>query len=120
MAQRRSGTIQLAIDGEIQDAAGSFSYNLGQPKREALVGHDRVHGFKELPQAPFIEGEITDRGTLDLAALLNSTDVTVTLSLANEKVVVLREAFFSGEGTVSTEDAKIAVRFEGISAEEVS
>lgn len=48
--QRRAGLIQVQVNGEVQDAKGSFSYNLGRPKREAIPGSDRVHGFKEMPQ----------------------------------------------------------------------
>jgi hypothetical protein len=118
--QRRAGLIQLQVNGEIQDARGSFSYNLGRPKREAMVGADRVHGYKEMPQVAFIEGAITDRGTLDLAALATGRDLTVTLSLANGKVIVLRDAWFAGEGTASTEEAEITVRWEGANAEEIS
>jgi hypothetical protein len=120
MSQRRAGLIQLQVNGEIHDAKGSFSYNLGRPMREAMIGADRVHGYKETPQIAFIEGAITDRGTLDVAALASGRDLTVTLSLANGKVIVLRDAWFAGEGTASTEEAEIPVRWEGSNAEEIS
>jgi hypothetical protein len=112
-AQRRAGLIQLQINGAIQDAKGSFTYNLGLPKREPIVGSDGVHGYKETPQVPFIEGAITDRDTLDLTALASGRDLTVTLTVGNGKVIVLREAWWAGEGTVSTEEAEIPVRWEG-------
>lgn len=118
--QRRAGLIQLQVNGEIFDARGSFSYNLGRPKREAMVGADRVHGYKEAPQVAFIEGAITDRGNLDVAALITGRDLTVTLSLGNDKVIVLRDAWFAGEGTASSEEAEIPVRWEGANAEEIS
>ena len=118
--QRRAGLIQLQTQGVIQDARGSFSYNLGQVKRDTIVGADTVHGYKEVPQAPFIEGSITDRGTLDLAALATGTQLTITLALANGKTIVLRNAWFAGEGTASTEEAEIPVRWEGQSANEVT
>lgn len=118
--QRRAGIIQLQTNGEIQDAKGSFSYNLGTPKREAIVGQDRVHGYKEMPQVAFIEGTITDRGTLDLRLLATARDLTVTLTLANGKIVSLGEAWFAGDGTGTTEEAEIEVRWEGSSAEEIS
>lgn len=120
MSQRRGGIIQFQVAGVIQDAKGNFTYNLGRPVRETLVGSDKVHGFSEKPQPCFIEGEITDRGTLDLAALVEAQDVTVSLELANGKVVILRDAWFAGEGTGNTEEGNIAVRFEGRNAEEVS
>lgn len=120
MSQRRGGIIQLQIDGEIHDAKGNFTYNLGRAKREAIVGSDTVHGYTEKPQVAFIEGEITDRGTLDLADLVTTKLATITLELANGKVVVLRDGWFAGEGTGNTDEGNIAVRFEGASAEEVS
>lgn len=117
--QRRGGMISLQLNGEIQDCKGSFTVNLGRPTREAIVGADRVHGYSEKPQVAYIEGEITDRGTLDLDKLVTLTGATVTLETAVGKVYVLRDAWYAGEGTLSTEEGNIAVRFEGISAEEV-
>jgi len=77
-----------------------------------------VHGYKGMPRVPFIEGEITDRGNLDLAAFQALTDATITLELANGKTVILRDAWYSADGDVGTEEANIQVRFEGLSAEE--
>ena len=118
-SNRRGGIVYFKVDGERYDAKGNFSYNLGRHKREAVVGHDGVHGYKELPQVPYIEGEPTDRWNLDLAKLLRMDNATVTLELANGKIIVLRNAWFAGEGTVQTEEGTIALRFEGISAEEI-
>lgn len=117
---RRSGIISFKKNGELLDAKGNFTYNLGQPKRDAIVGADRVHGYKEMPQVPYIEGEITDRAGLDLESFLNLTNETMTLELANGKVITLREAWYAGDGNVQTEEANITVRFEGMSAEEIS
>jgi len=118
--QRRAGLIQVQINGEIADAKGSFSYNLGRPKRDALIGSDGVHGFKETPQVAMIEGVITDRGSLDVAALVSGTNQTVTLTLGNGKVIVLRDGWFAGEGTASSEEAEVPVRWEGANGEEIS
>lgn len=120
MSNSRAGRIFLKIDGTQQDAKGNFTYNLGGDKREAILGPDKVHGFKSLPQVPFIEGEITDRGDLDLAALQAIEDTTVTLELTNGKAVVLRNAWYAADGNVQTEEANVQIRFEGISAEELS
>lgn len=118
-ANRRGGIINLQVNGQVFDCTGNFSYSLGRPKREMLIGHDRVHGFKEIPQVPYIEGEIRDAGDLDTDSLLNGVDATVTLKLANGKTIMLRDACFAGEGKGDTEDGKIAVRWEGKGAEEV-
>lgn len=118
--QRRAGIIQVQVDGEVMDAKGAFSYNLGAPKRDAIVGQDRIHGYKEFPQQAFIEGSITDRGSLDLKALVTGKNQTITIQLANGKMVVLRDGWFAGEGTGATDEGEIAVRWEGNEAEEIS
>ncbi len=120
MAQRIAGKISFNVGGVRQNAKGSFSYNLGRSIREAVVGSDTVHGYMEKPQVAFIEGEISDRSGLDLAALVDVTSETVTLELGNGKVIALREAWFAGEGTGNSEEGNIAVRYEGISADEVA
>lgn len=122
MSQRRAGIIFFKIDGAQYDAKGSFTYGLGKPTRESIVGSDGLHGYKEMPTAPFIEGEITDRKELNVDALASITDGTITLELANGKVVVLRSAFHTNKDglTGQTEEGNIPVRFEGASAEEIS
>lgn len=116
---RVGGLIALKIDGDLVKAKGNFTYNLGAPKRDAVIGADAVHGYKEVVQVPFIEGELTDHRGMSLEALVYGEDKTITLELANGKVIVLREAWFAGEGTGNTEEGNIAIRFEGLSAEEI-
>lgn len=120
MSNRRSGIIFLKVSGVQYDAKGSFTYDIGSPKRDAIVGSDRVHGYKELPKVPYIEGEITDASTLDLSTFTQIDNATITLELANGKVVILRDAWYAGDGTVQTEEANVQVRFEGMSGEEIS
>lgn len=116
---RRGGVIYFKVDGAQYDAKGSFTYNLGKAKREAIVGADAVHGYKETIQPPYIEGEITDRSTLDLAKFVTLDGATITLELGNGKVISLRDAWYAADGNVETEEGNIQVRFEGLGAEEV-
>ena len=116
---RRGGIIFVKINGEIYNAKGNFTYNLGKSKRDAIVGADAIHGYKETPQIPFIEGEFTDAPTMDLEKLVTAENATVTLELANGKVISLREAWYAGEGTGNTDEGNIGVRFEAISGEEI-
>lgn len=120
MSNRVGGIIQLKINGVEMSAKGAFTYNIGRNKKEAVLGADRVHGYKEMPQIAFIEGEITDRYNMDLDALVNTTDATVFLALGNKKLITLRQAWFAAEGTGNTEEGNIGVRFEGMSGEEAN
>lgn len=117
MAQRAGGIIQLIVGGELYQARGNFTYNLGRPVREAIVGADTVHGYKETPQVAFIEGEITDRDTLNLAQLVSMQGVTIVLTLANGKTVALQNAWYAAEGTGNTDEGNIGFRFEGVGGE---
>jgi Phage tail tube protein len=116
---RVGGIIQFQVQGEIYSAKGNFTYNLGRPKREAVVGSSDIPGYKETPQVAFVEGEITDRGDLDLKRLVDTVDATITLQLATGKVISLRDAFYAGEGTGNTDEGNIGVRFEAADAQEV-
>lgn len=118
MARRVGGIFNLKVDGELYKAKGNFTYNIGSPKREGVVGADGVHGFKENPQVPFAKGEITDDPELSLSVLTTAEDATVTLELANGKVITISEAWYAGEGTGNTEEGNIGFRFEGMRGDE--
>ncbi len=120
MSQRKAGIIQVSLNGVLQDAKGAFTYNLGKPIRKAIVGSDGVHGYTEEPQVAFVEGAFTDRGSLDLEALVTMEGALVTVNLANQKVIVLRDAWYAGEGSATTEEGEIVIRFEGKSAQEIA
>lgn len=109
---RRAGIIYLKVNGDLKECVGEFTYNLGKPKKSALKGADKVHGYGEEVQVAFIEGEIRDSNGLDLGKLCEIDGETVTLELANGKTIVLREAWYAGEGTGKTSDASIGCRFE--------
>jgi len=117
---RRGGFMTIQLNGNSYDAVGSFTINYGAPKRDELVGPDRVHGYKEVPQVPFISGMIRDGSALDIVNdILNATNATLTLSLANGKAGMLEQAWYALEGDVDTEEGTIAIKFCGKSASEI-
>ena len=116
---RIAGVAFLKVDGVQRKVIGNFNYNLGVPKKTMLTGHDGVHGHSEMPQVPYIEGEIRDESDLSVEELRKIEDATITLELANGKTVVLRNAIEASDGTVGTENANVQVRWEGLEAEEI-
>ncbi|WP_251976716.1 phage tail tube protein [Salinicola avicenniae] len=120
MSKRQGGIIFVKADGRLYKAKGSFTYNLGKPQRNAIIGSDgRAHGFSEQGQVAYIEGEFTDDADLDLATLVTLEDATVTLELANDKVISLREAWYAGDGNGQTEEGNITARFDAVEGEEI-
>lgn len=117
--KRIGGIIFVKANGTQYRAKGSWTYNLGKLKREGIAGADGVHGYKAMPQVPFIEGTITDDSEISLETLLDLDDATITLELANGKVISLSQAWFAGEGNVTTEEGEIEARFEGMECDEI-
>lgn len=113
------GIIELKLNGEIYLAKGNFTYNLGKPKYEPVIGADRVHGYKGTPQAARIEGEITDTSELDVEKIVTVNNATATLSLENGKIIVLKNARYTGDGDIQTEEGNIQLVLHGLSAEEI-
>lgn len=113
MNSRVGGTLFLKVDSELFQAKGNFTYNINPFKRESVIGIDGRHGFKEIPQVMFIEGTITDSDELDLPKFQAIRDATITLELANGKVISLDQAVYTADGDVDTEEGEIQVRFEG-------
>ena len=116
---RVGGIIQLKVDGQLYQAKGAFDYDIGTPLKEGVVGMDRVHGYKETPQIPYIEGTITDSPEISFEDLSATSDATVTLDLANGKTIVLRNAWWASNSKGNSEEGEIEARFEGLSAEEI-
>ena len=117
MASRIGGTLFIAVNGVRLAVKGNWNLNPGRPKREGVVGMDQVHGYKETPQVPSIEGEATVMPDTDVPALLEVRDATITAELANGQTGVLREAWQAGDGVYGTEEGNLALRFEGMSME---
>lgn len=120
MSQRKGGIIQVQVNGVLYDAKGDFDVNLGSPKRSAIIGSSGVHGFKEEPQPASAKGKFTDRGNLDLKTLTTLEDATLTIQAANGKTYVLRNAWYSGDGTVNTGEGEINAEFEATDGEEIA
>lgn len=119
---RIAGIVELKVNGELYKVAGAVTYSLGKPTREAIVGHDGVHGYKEMPTVPYLECDLTDYSEFSLDRLSEVTNATITVTLANGKVVVFRKAWCTNKDglAVESENAKVSVRFEAMSAEEVA
>lgn len=119
MSRRVGGLLFLKVDGVQYQAKGEFTYSLLKFKREMVVGADGVHGYKEMPVAPFIEGAITDSDDLGIDDILNISDSTVTIQLANGKTISLEHAAYVADGETKSEEGEIQFRVEGTDGAEI-
>lgn len=116
---RVAGVAYFKVDGVQFSAKGSFSHSITPTTREGIAGQDGVHGQKEMPKVPYIEGTITTIEGFNIEDLHAITDATVTLECANNTAVMLRNAWYASDGEVNTEEGETTVRFEGKSGEQI-
>jgi len=80
---------------------------------------DRIHGYKEMIEAPFVEMAVSDAGDLDTKKFQKATDITVTVELGSGKQFVLRNAWHVPQIEVDGVEGQMTLRFEGLSGEEL-
>lgn len=108
---RIGGTLYLKANGDSLKAKGDFTFNPGFDKTEEVMGTGGFQGVKSMPQPAFIEGTITVEPGMDLEPLLTEDGATVSLELPGGDTFVLSDAIYVGEGTVSTAEGELAVKW---------
>lgn len=119
MQNRIAGVAYVKYNGRHVPAKGSWTVGFNRIKREGIAGQDGVHGYKEVPQVPYIEGEVSTTAEVSMVDFVNIQDATVQLEHANGKVYVLRNAWTAENYENNTEDGKFKVKFEGMSIDEL-
>lgn len=117
---RIGGITALDIDGAKVSVRGNASINLGQPKREGVAGLSGVDGYTEKPQVPGGSCEITDVRDVSIKdTILNMTSSTITFTFANGKEYFFEEAFYTGDGSIESEEGKLNFEFGAMFGDEV-
>lgn len=111
---RLAGTANFAVDGVAYALAGEFTYNASSVTRESAVGMDTVHGYIEKPMAPYVSGTFRDSGGLTVADFNGMTNVTVSVQLANGKLIIGRNMWTVESQEVKAAEGTIEVRWEGL------
>ena len=110
---RVAGTAYLTVDGLAYALAGDMEYSPSTVSRESLPGQDGIHGYKEMPQAGHISATIRDMGGMSVQALNNMTNNTITVKLANGKLIVGRNMWAVETQTSKVSDGTVEVKWEG-------
>ncbi len=108
-----AGIAQVSVNGKTYQLEGTAKYNPSKVKREAMIGQDGFHGWKETPVTGTIALTVRDAGDLSVADFNAMRNATVVLQLANGKIVTGRNMGTTDVQEVDTENAKFDVKFEG-------
>lgn len=119
MAAPQVGVVSVRINGDVLRLRGNVTYSLGGLVREPVEGPLGLSAFKVSGMAPFVEVETVDAEDVDLAALQEIANATITAQLRNGKTIVCNDSSVVGLLEVSSEDGGFTVRFVGSSAKEI-
>lgn len=110
-----AGAASVTIDGRAYHIAGEGTYQVSGSKREALMGQTGYQGYSQMAMPGKISWKGRDDGALSISALSDAADVTVVLSLVNDKTVIGRNMTRMGDGPISvnTEDGSFECEFIG-------
>lgn len=111
-SNRIAGTANVVVDGVTIMVVGKFKYRVAKNKRETLTGMDRVHGYKETPISGMISMDVRDSGGTSVSDFNDMTNVTVTATLANGKIIIGAGMWTTDAQEVESEDAVFSVTFE--------
>lgn len=125
MADRRIGGVLFikcttAAGGSFPlEVRGKWKVVPTKTKKEGVAGQDGVHGYKEMPVVPFMEGDITISNGVDLKKIDESVDMTVTAELANGHVYVGVGGWRSDVSQLETEEGSVGLKLEFLSLDQI-
>lgn len=111
---RVAGIANISVDGVTYLLSGELTYSPADVERKSLIGQDQVHGYSEMPRAPFISGTLRDSNGLTVKDFNTMSDATIHLELANGKNVTGRNMWTVDAQEVKTQEGTFEVRFEGM------
>ena len=114
------GYAEVRYNGETLLFRSELTWSFQKFTKKAVAGRDaRVHGYTQEPAVPYIEGKHTYDGSRTIKDLEAIEDATVTVRLADGRVLVLRNAFIAGEIKPGGDEGEISIRWEGSEGEEL-
>jgi len=106
-------TITSSTGGAIgADVEGTATIRLRTETREGASGAMGVVGYSEKYEPTFIELAIFDRGDLNLSALMDLVNVSVTVVAKSGKIYTLTSGWLAASPEVNAIDGTTTIRWE--------
>lgn len=112
-----TGRAYVTVAGKRMASKEGAKLGFGNPERTAELGDSGVLGYKEKPTVPFVECSIAHSADTSLQELADMVDVVVSFDTDTKKSYVLRNAWCAK--ALELDKGEVALRFEGMSCEEV-
>lgn len=112
-----TGRAVITAGGKRLASKDGAKIDIGAIERTGETGDSGVLGYKEKPGMPFVECTIAHDAATSLQEFADMVDVTVSFDTDTKRSFVLRNAWRAGP--VAMDKGDVALRFEGMSCEEV-
>lgn len=112
-----TGRAFVVVGGRRLKSKEGAKLGMGNLERTADLGDQGVLGYVEKPSVPYVECTIRHDADTSLTELANLVDVTVSFDTDTGRSFVLRNAW--NAKPIEMDKGEVALRFEGMSCEEV-
>lgn len=112
-----TGRAYITVGGKRLASKEGAKIDIGAMERTGETGDSGVLGYKEKPGMPFVECTIAHSADTSLQEFADMVDVTVSFDTDTKRSFVLRNAWRAGK--IGIDKGDVALRFEGMSCEEV-
>lgn len=112
MGTKVAGTVYVKVDGQQLVITGGVETPLSSVTRESIEGAPGFYTEKDAQ--PYIKVDALYTPDFPLDVIVNGTDMTIQAELQNGKVYVLTGAYLVDEATVTGDDGKVSLQFDGV------
>lgn len=112
-----TGRAFITVAGRRLASKEGAKLGYGNMERSAVMGDAGVLGYQEKPGVPYVECTIQHNADTSLQEFADMTDVTVSFDTDTKRSYVLRNAWCAK--ALEMDKGEVALRFEGMSCEEV-
>jgi hypothetical protein len=113
---RIAGMATFTLNGRAFSTSGEFDIKIQGVAREAIPSSDGQIHYSEMLIPDTISGDLLLTPDLRFSDITSFTNGTIQVQLkkdGSQSVAILKNAFFTGDSSVTTTDGKMKVEFSG-------
>lgn len=116
----KAGVASMRVNGKPVTVMGNIIINLGTEKRETLQSATGPVGYKAESGVPSCSFESVFDSSIDIKELYELSGIPITVTLRDGTSFAFANAWSLGEGDLETEESKLALVFNALTAEQIS
>jgi hypothetical protein len=116
----KAGVASMRVNGKPVTVMGNIVVNLGTEKRETLQSATGPVGYKAESGTPSLTFESVFDSSVDIRELYELSGIPITVTLRDGTSFAFANAWSLGEGDLESEEGKLALVFNALTAEQIT